>query len=200
MRPIIVLVALLASIPAAVAQQPASDQKVWYEGSRVHRLTMAADGVAVVFEAADHAPIRADAANRLAQSTSGLVLQEQKGAVAFFKLSAGETPVERARALRAQPGVRHASPVFYEGGNERRAMALSGRIIVGFKRRMDAATLADFASRHGITLVKQLDFSPDTFVFDARQAADSLALANAIYRSGEAGCAYPDWIRALVRR
>jgi len=195
---LLALFALLVPAIAARAQAPALVERVWYEGHTAHRVWMATDEMAVVFETNDP---RTDAQSRFEQSTPQATLIKQDGPVAYYKLDARQSPGEDVVAARRQTGVRHAGPVFYRNPRDpRSAMALSGEIVVGFRAAVDAQALDQFAKRFGLTLVQALSYAPNTFIFDARSANDSLDLANKIRTLEGVAAAYPNWIRSLGRR
>lgn len=194
------LFALVATMaPGISAQAPV--ERVWYDGNRPRQIWMAPDEVAVVFEARALPRSAAEAERYARQVEPEATLQKQTGQVALYKIRDGHTPPEHVRMFRGVTGVRHASPVFYEGvADPNRALALSGEIIVGFRRDTSPQEIAAFAAEHRLTLIKALEVPPHTYLFDARATTDSLAVANAIYLSGQVAFASPNWIKSAVPR
>lgn len=174
-------------------------ERVWYEGQDARKVWMAPDEMAVVFDTKELT--RAEAQSRFEQAAPQATLIKQDGPVAYYKLPADQSPRREASAARREPGVHHASPVFYQNPRDpRSAMALSGEIIVGFQTAPTAQAIDQFAKRFGLTFVQALSYAPNTFIFDARSAGDSLDLANTIRTSAGVAAAYPNWIRSLSRR
>ena len=195
------MVVALGCHAVAFAQPAGVVERHWYDGTRQRTIWMAPNEVAVVFDPAAAPKTRSDAEQRMTRSTPGTVLEKQRGPVSIFQLPEGTGPEKRARALRTENGVRHASPVFYEGSiGPDNTLVLSGEIIVGFKAAMSSEALAGFARKYGVRLIKTLDVLPNTFVFDARSAADSRTLANTIFESGQVDLAQPNWIKNATRR
>lgn len=201
---------------AVVCAQPAAlVERVWYDGDTPQKVWMAEDELAIVY-----AP---GIAARFEQREPAATLIKQDGPVAYYKLPPGGMPAnERASQARREPGVRHASPVFYRDPRDPRSlMALSGEIIVSFRAAPSAERLAELARTHGVTVITPLSFSLYTYLVDARGRSqapsgpvtpkgpgaggaaatpDSLDLANAIRREPDVASAAPNWIRSMVRR
>ena len=198
------IVITLASHALTSAQSAGLVERTWYDGATRRTIWMAPDRLAVVFDTASIPKTRVEAEQRVSRSLPGAVLDTQHGAVAVFRLpqSAGPSAsAESARVLRGEHGVRHASAVFYQGSRgPANPLVLSGEIIVGFKVAMSSDDLTRFARKYGIALVRPLGVVPDTFVFDARAAGDSLALANSIFETGQVTLAQPNWIQSATRR
>jgi hypothetical protein len=183
------------------AQPSGFVERHWYDGARQRIVWMAPNEMAVVFDPAAAPKTRSEAEQRAAQSTPGAVLEKQQGLVSIFRLPDGTDTDRPTRALRNESGVRHASPVFYEGSiGPDNTLVLSGEIIVTFQAAMSDEALAGFSTKYGVLLIKALDALPNTFVFDARSAGDSLALANTIFESGQVALAQPNWIKNATRR
>lgn len=176
-------------------------ERVWYDGSRPIKVWMAPDEVAVTFEPGRVPASRAEAERIVRRTEPSAVLEKQVGVVHYFKVSDGHTPAEHAAAVRSDPAVRFASPVFHPGDRHPETrMALTGEIIVGFQAAVSDREMDAFTRRHQLRLLKALDFSPHTYVFDARAVDDSLALANELYLSGQVAFASPNWIKTATPR
>ncbi|MBI1872591.1 MAG: hypothetical protein HYS05_01720 [Acidobacteria bacterium] len=184
-------------------------ERVWYEGQSGRRVWMAPDEMAIVFDATvfdaivvdAKGPSRREAQTRFERTAPQAKLMRQDGPVAYYKLPPDQSPRREAVAARREPGVRHAGPVFYQNpNNPRSAMALSGDIIVSFHTAPSAQALEHLAKRYGLTFVQALSYAPNTFIFDARSASDSLDLANTIRTSEGVAGAHPNWIRSFGKR
>jgi hypothetical protein len=190
------LVSTLAS-----AQPAAMIERVWYEGQDARKVWMAPDELAIVFDTIVSGLSRPEAQTRFEQAAPQATLIKQDGPVAYYKLPPDQSPRREAATARREPGVHHASPVFYQNPRDpRSAMALSGEIIVKFHTAPAPQTLDQLAKRYGLALVQALSYAPTAFIFDARSASDSLDLANTIRTSEGVAAAYPNWIRSLSRR
>ena len=195
---LLLLSLVMATASVARAQQSTLVERVWYDGDAPRRIWMATDEIAVVFDGRNSPR---DAQSRFESATPDAALIKQDGPVAYYKVPPQQTPGQDVAAARRESGVRHASQVFYQNpGNARSAMALSGEVIVAFRSDVSAQALDQIAKRFGITLSQKLDFAPNTFIFDARAASDSLDLANRIRGTDGVAAAYPNWIRSFGRR
>ena len=65
---------------------------------------------------------------------------------------------------------------------------------------MSPDDLARFARKYGVVLLRPMGALPNTYLFDARAATDSLALANVIFEAGQVALAQPNWIQSATRR
>jgi hypothetical protein len=183
------------------AQPAGFVERHWYDGARQRTVWMAPNEVALVFDPAAAPKTRSDAEQRAARSTPGAVLEKQQGLVSIIRLPDGIDADGPTSALRNESGVHHASPVFYEGGiGPDNALVLSGELIISFNAAMSDEALARFSAKYGFQLIKALDVLANTYVFDARSAGDTLALANTIFESGQVALAQPNWIRNATRR
>ena len=185
----------------ASAQVTGLSERTWYDGRQARTVWMASDRVAVVFDAASIPKTRAEAEQRVNRSAPGAVLDSQQGPVAIFRLPEASGPAAPVRALRREAGIRHSSAVFYQGSRGSGSpLVLSGEIIVGFTSAMTADDLSRFAQKYGVALLRPMGGLPNTYLFDARAAADSLALANVVYEAGQVALAQPNWIQSATRR
>ena len=195
-------IAVILTSQAPVSAQPADPvERWWYDGTTRRTIWMAPDRLGVVFDPASIPKSRAEAEQRVGRSLPGASLDSQEGAVAIFRLQGAAGTAGAAREVRSERGVRHASAVYYQGsrgpGNP---LVLSGEILVGFRGVMSPDDLARFSRKYGVVLMRPLGVVPNTFLFDARAAADSLALANAIFETGQVTLAQPNWIQSAARR
>ncbi len=192
---------VLAPLGLVSGQSANLVERWWYDGATRRTIWMAADRLAVVFDAASIPKTHAEAEQRIGRLSPGAALDSQDGVLAVFRLAGPGNPEAPARALRSEKGIRHASPAFYQGSRgATNPLVLSGEIIVGFKTAMSPDDLARFARKYGLVLLQPLGVIPNTFVFDARASADSLALANAIFETGQVTLAQPNWIQSATRR
>jgi hypothetical protein len=162
---------------------------------------MAEDEMAVVFDTAEAAREGGEAERAVLQLLPGARTVERRGRVNYLRIEPGQATSGRSRALRALPGVRYASSVFYERpGDARSRMVSSGEVVVVFGGAVSETDLAAFAARHGIGSVRGVDFMPNAYLFDARSAGDIVDLANRIAGEANVELATPNWIRIRVRR
>ncbi len=193
--------AVLLRCGAAGAQPAGFIERTWYDGDRPVKVWMAPDEVAVTFEP-ERVPASGSEAERLVRrSEPTAVLEKRVDGVHYFRVTDAHAPADHAAVLRSDAAVRFASPVFYPGDRQPDTrMALTGEIIVRFRSSVSEAQLAAFEAQHRVAMVKALDFSPQTYVFDARAVTDSLELCNQLYLAGQVAFAFPNWIKTATPR
>lgn len=186
-------------------KKPDGIKRIWFNGEREEWVWMVDDEV-VVFkknkkesDEKEKNTIMSDQA--LADEIiPGAIIESANEKITFYKLPEKKEIKELqsvCKSLSKKTNVKHASSVFYPGfRNPESRMALTGEIIVHFKSTQTNENLDEFAKKYGLKLIRSFDFSPNTYLFDARLAEDSLDLANKIHKSGEVKYAYPNWLRS----
>lgn len=90
---------------------------------------------------------------------------------------------------------RHLSPIYQTSPNsDATRMALTGNIIIHFMVDWTKQQVTDFMSGYETGGGIKLPIGKNIYLFQSETVSDSLALANAIYKSGKVIEAYPDWM------
>jgi kexin len=177
---------------------------VWYKAGKAETVWKSEDEVAAFFQAgAQVSEKRRQTLARVLEPGS-IPLEGSNEFVMFVRMGKGvgaREAAERIRALKQHPEVKEVGPVFYRGKKDPSGrMALTGEIILRFDAGRTRDEVDDLADTYDITLLKEFDFSPNTYLFRSNSALESLKIANEIQRSGEVIYAYPNWFRAVNKR
>jgi hypothetical protein len=188
----------------ALAQPGDGTKRFWYNGDRKEYVWMADDEIALIHKRHVSRENLQGAENALRRFIPQATAQKFSKLVTLYKLPQAETSETFRflwRELHGQPGVQYMSRVMYRG--ERRddtRMAMTGEIIIHFRTSQTEEELKNFEDRFGVKMVRSFGFSPNTYLFDAREVDDCLGVANEIFSSGTVKYAYPSWLRTYSLR
>jgi len=177
----------------------------WYNAGREETVWMSVDEIAVFFQRGSM--VSKERMETLARTldTQGTPLEGSNEFVMFVQVidTASRYVTELIDTmLKQHTEVKEVSPVFYRGGikDPLNRMALTGEVIIHFPPEWDESRVNGLAKRYGLSYIKGFDFSPDTRLFSAGSALQSLEVANEIQFSGEVIYAYPNWFKTMAKR
>lgn len=132
----------------------------------------------------------------------GILLKGSNKFVIFTQNKSSKKFSELANIKKQNPEIEEISPIFYEGGvkDSSKRMALTGEVIIHFHPGWDLNRINSFISRYNLIYLEKLDLSPDTYLFKAQSALESLEVANEIQESDEVIYAYPNWLKSMSKK
>jgi len=171
--------------------QAANQSPRYYDGHHWRQLWMSDSEVAEVGAAAG--------SEALVRSVAPGARPVQQGRlVRIWRLDQVSEPRVVTRSLNAA-GDHRFTPVFHLSPRGGSRLVPLGNIVIRFQQDIGPAQLADWAGRHGLSLVKTMSI-PQTYLFAAMDGMDALAKAEKIQLEGEVRFAAPQWWREAFRR
>ncbi|UCF90644.1 MAG: DUF4214 domain-containing protein [Desulfobacterales bacterium] len=175
----------------------------WYERDAKKQARMALDEVAVF-------PSKGKAANLSGDLwVKGIHPQaeitERNDFIIFLKLPEPlkeRQILEKSAAVKSLNGVQQASPVFYTTTQRTpdSRLVLTGEIIVQFPKDLAESDILAIEKNYGLKRNRSVAFAANTFLYQAGDPLQSLAVANDLYESGTVNYAYPNWYRRRTKR
>jgi hypothetical protein len=170
---------------------------VWYDGDREHKVWMNPQVVADFSAGVDKQNVQKSA-------NMGATLLQRKhnqAGVRIWQLDSTSATAAGVviQSLRAShPGGKY-SPVFHDGPNSTASMrALPGNIIVYLNPSWDTAAVNAWLKTRKLEVVKKLEVGQNIYLIKTGPGLDALDTANNLYRSGEVKAAFPDWWQEVV--
>lgn len=170
----------------AAEPKPLKDSYTWHDGEREHRVWVDPDLIAEF---------------RTTSSAGALpgakILSESSPRAQGIRLWTVEPGTKTDTALRSaardQPTNRY-SPVLHDSPSTDGPMRLlPGNVIAVLDPSWNQDTVAQWAARHKVRIVRTMNLGPNMVVLEAAPGLPALELANDLYRSGEVKAAFPDW-------
>lgn len=180
----------LAGKPVAKASRSLgnSTSYTWYDGDR-RKTVWLNPGLIAEFD-----PKPADHSQTKKLAASATPLKSGQRSMRLWRLKPDISGKSAVRQLRQQLPAGKISPVLHDGPSESaRKRALPGNIIVHLDPGWDAQQVNEWFRQHSLAAVKPLPIGPNIFVVKTGPGLEALDKANALYLSGEAVAAYPDW-------
>lgn len=202
-RATLALCAVLCA-PAALAADARIPSHFWNGSDRV-ALAVDAGTVGVLFEravpegAAKAAVARVGIADA-AGLASAVYVPGHVLPVPVRAAASADEVIAAARALAAGAGVLAAGPRLLAGEAAEEPYFVTGEILVRWRADADAGAVSAQEAAHGLARAGVLDYSRNAGVVyrvASQRALDSIAIANALYESGLAEFAHPDF--SIVR-
>jgi kexin len=187
-----------------VEVRPEGTHYIWYNAGKKETVWMSNDEMAIFLNS--KLKISKEKMQTIAEALDpySVPLEDSNEFIMFVKVPLSKTKhiaIEKAPMLKQYKEVKEVSPVFYKGKkNSLNRMVLTGEIIVHFPAEFDKGSVDAFANRYGLIYIKEFAFSPNTYLFNAQSAIDSLEIANKIQLSGEVIYAYPNWFMTKSKK
>jgi subtilisin-like proprotein convertase family protein len=176
----------------------------YYNGADAYPVELERSFASVQFEGALDGPtIRALLASEPLVDRAALSAQpisELNWTRAPLLAGASEAQVlEAVRRLDQLPGVVYAQPYVRRTGE---LLGLTDQLLVSFEKEITAADAAAEFARRGLTVVERLDYVEHGYLlsFDTSGPLTALELSSALYESGLAEWALPDFVVERVSR
>ena len=174
---------------AADAPQGAPATHYWYDGTTRRALWL--DGDAVMEFAPDS---RGESAMLRAYAKASVEPVSQKlHGVRLWRLNGSRDAASAMKALRVSYGAKRFSPVLRDAPEGRRVRALPGNVVVGLDAQWTEDEARRWLERRNLTVVRRLEFAPNTFLVSTGAGFEALEMANRLFESGEVKASYPDW-------
>ena len=182
----------------AVRQADADNLIVWYEQDEEKQAWLAPGETALWMDDASSAQ---DVFSLMPDAS----VVDRQGPLTVLRSPGVQTRADldkRLTAMADRAAAGQAWPVFYKSGRRTAASRLisTGEIVVQFPQGTPAAFIDKIEKKYSLLRVQTFDFAPNTFLYRAGGAIESIDTANALYESGQTNYAYPHWRRMRSKR